>query len=82
MTKQTGIVNFTFAYTWSKALGIISNPINSLFRDDNYGVLGFNRPHIVAGSYVVNVPDLGRTVTGKADYPAARARLLEWLTAA
>ena len=28
------------------------------------------------------VADLGRTVTGKADYPAARARLIEWLQAA
>ncbi len=58
LTKQTGMVNFTFAYTWSKAMGIVDRPLNSLDRDANYGPLAFDRTHILAGSYVLNVPDL------------------------
>jgi len=61
LTKQTGPVNFTFAYTWSKVMGIVDRPLNSLNRDLNYGPLGTDRTHVVAGSYVFHVPDL---VTG------------------
>lgn len=61
LTKQTGPINYTFAYTFSKALGTVPNWLNSLDRDANYGVLGFDRTHIVAGSWVLNVPDLVKT---------------------
>lgn len=58
LTKQSGWINYTLAYTWSKSLGTISSPVNRLDIDENYGVLGFDRTHVLAGSYVINVPDL------------------------
>jgi hypothetical protein len=58
LTKQSGWFNYTFAYTWSKAMGIVSSPVNRLDIDENYGVLGFDRTHVVAASYVITVPDL------------------------
>ncbi len=61
LTKQTGRVNFTFSYTWSKALGIVDNVIDALNRDANYGPLGFDRSHVIAGSYVVKLPDAVKT---------------------
>jgi len=65
LTKQSGWLNYTFAYTWSKAMGIVNNPADNLVRNNNYGPLNIDRTHILAASYVVNVPDLvksGNTV--------------------
>ena len=58
LTKQSGWINYTFAYTWSKAMGVVGSTVNNLEIDKNYGVLGFDRTHVMASSYVINVPDL------------------------
>ncbi len=58
LTKQSGWANFTLAYTWSKAMGIIQNPANRLNLAANYGPLDFDRTHLLASSYVLNIPDL------------------------
>jgi hypothetical protein len=62
-TKQAGWSNFTLAYTWSKAMGILTNPILALPErmKDNYGPLSFDRTHVLAASYVLNIPDLVKT---------------------
>ncbi|MCW5979976.1 MAG: carboxypeptidase regulatory-like domain-containing protein [Bryobacteraceae bacterium] len=60
VTKQTGLVNLTVAYTWSKAMGIVDNPIDWLRIGNNYGPLGFDRTHVFASSWVLNVPDVAR----------------------
>jgi hypothetical protein len=56
-TKQTGWVNTTIAYTWSKAMGIRDGP-DRLTLENNYMPLAFDRTHIFSGSYVLTVPDL------------------------
>jgi len=62
-TKQAGWSNYTLAYTWSKAMGILTNPILALPErmKDNYGPLSFDRTHVLAASYVLNIPDLVKT---------------------
>jgi hypothetical protein len=59
-TKQSGWANFTLAYTWSKAMGIIDTPINQLYgmMSESYAPLSSDRTQILAASYVINVPDL------------------------
>jgi hypothetical protein len=66
LVKQTGIVNYTLAYTWSKAMGIVSGGalVDRLNRDNNYGPLAFDRTHLLSATYVVNVPDLYRGGSG------------------
>jgi hypothetical protein len=60
VSKQTGLVNLTGAYTWSKAMGIRDQPVDALVLDNNYGPLAFDRTHNFAASYVLTVPDLVR----------------------
>jgi hypothetical protein len=55
--KQTGRVNYTVAYTWSKAMGIVGNVLDALKLDNNYGPLSFDRTHLFTSSYVINLPD-------------------------
>jgi hypothetical protein len=57
LAKQTGIFNYTFAYTWSKAMGL-SNTGDQFNRTNVYGPLNFDRTHNFSNTYVVNVPDL------------------------
>lgn len=58
--KQTGPVNFTLAYTWSKAMGIMLSLVDGLRIENNYGPLDYDRTHIFASSWVLNVPDIVR----------------------
>jgi hypothetical protein len=58
LTKQTGAFNTMVSYTWSKAMGIVDNPINFLDRDANYGPLPSDRTHIFAASYVYTIPNV------------------------
>ena len=62
LTRQRGRFNFTFAYTWSKALGILSgglvgqgNAAVSEYQFDQrqtiYGVLGTDRTHVATATY-------------------------------
>lgn len=62
-TKQAGWSNYTLAYTWSKAMGIVTNPIKALPESikENYGPLSFDRTHVLAASYVLNIPDVVKT---------------------
>lgn len=62
-TKQAGWSNYTLAYTWSKAMGIVTNPIKALPEaiKENYGPLSFDRTHVLAASYVLNIPDVVKT---------------------
>jgi hypothetical protein len=61
LTKTTGVVNTTVAYTWSKAMGIVGGTLDNLNIANNYGPLGFDRTHTFATSYVVNVPSIAPT---------------------
>lgn len=63
LIKQTGRINYTVAYTWSKAMGI-GTVIHGLDRRANYAPLPFDRTHVFASSYVINLPDLVRTGSG------------------
>jgi hypothetical protein len=57
LAKQAGRVNFTFAYTWGKALGIAGNDLNPFDLRQAYGPLTFDRRHTFSSSYVVTLPD-------------------------
>lgn len=68
LSRQTGFANFTFAYTFSKNLGIRGTDLNStgqsadntsLFglRERNYGVLSTDRTHVVSFAYNLNLPN-------------------------
>jgi hypothetical protein len=58
LTKQTGALNTMVSYTFSRAMGIVDNPINYLNRDANYGPLPFDRTHVFAMSYVYTLPNI------------------------
>jgi hypothetical protein len=58
--KQTGWLNFTLAYTWSKAMGI-GQIINGIDRNANYAPLSWDRTHVFSASYVINTPDIIRS---------------------
>ena len=69
LSRQRGRFNFTFAYTWSKALGILSgglqgqgNAAVSEYQFDQrhtiYGVLGTDRTHIATATYSWLLPDV------------------------
>src|SRR4029453_17620945 len=68
-TPAPGRFNFTFAYTWSKALGILSgglqpqgNAAVSEYQFDQrqtiYGVLSTDRTHIATATYSWLLPDI------------------------
>ena len=69
LSRQRGRFNFTMAYTFSKALGILSggltaqgNPAVSEYQFDQrktiYSVLGTDRTHIATASYSWLLPDV------------------------
>jgi Carboxypeptidase regulatory-like domain len=69
LTRTRGRFNFTFAYTWSKALGILSgglqpqgNAAVSEYQFDQrqtiYGVLSTDRTHIATATYSWLLPDI------------------------
>jgi hypothetical protein len=69
LSRQRGRFNFTLAYTFSKALGILSggltaqgNPAVSEYQFDPrktiYGVLGSDRTHVATTSYSWLLPDV------------------------
>ncbi|MBC7927439.1 MAG: carboxypeptidase regulatory-like domain-containing protein, partial [Bryobacteraceae bacterium] len=55
--KQSGRTNFTFAYTWSRAMGITNGNLNGFDRNAAYGPLSFDRTHVVSATYVLNTPN-------------------------
>ena len=69
LSRQRGRFNFTFAYTWSKALGILSggltgqgNAAVSEYQFDQrqtiYGVLRTDRTHVATATYSWLLPDV------------------------
>jgi hypothetical protein len=69
LSRQRGRFNFTVAYTWSKALGILSgglvgqgNAAVSEYQFDQrqtvYGVLGTDRTHVATVTYSWLLPDV------------------------
>ncbi len=69
LSRQRGRFNFTLAYTWSKALGILSgglvgqgNAAVSEYQFDQrhtiYGILGTDRTHVATVTYSWLLPDV------------------------
>jgi Carboxypeptidase regulatory-like domain len=64
-SRQRGPVMYTFAYTYSKAMGIrggsLGGPLGNPFDlRSNYGPMPFDRTHLFAATYVVAGPKLSR----------------------
>ncbi len=66
--RWTGRVNYSLAYTFSKALGIggnykgYSNQVDSFdMRRRSYGPLDYDRTHILSAAYNILLPDATRT---------------------
>jgi len=56
LARQVGNLNYTIAYTWSKAMGIVSNTLDNFTLENNYGPLAFDRTHLLSASYVYTLP--------------------------
>ena len=59
--RQTGRLNYSFAYTFSKALGIGGDIYSTTFdgfdlRGRSYGPLGYDRTHIFSTAYSIELP--------------------------
>ena len=72
LSRQGSRFSFTTAYTWSKAIGIrgggqgsTTQPPGNL-RDSAYGVLGYDRRHVVNISYSWLLPDVDRNAVLRA----------------
>jgi hypothetical protein len=63
LAKQSGPVNYSLAYTFSKALGIRgggqgAGAVDPFNLRNNYGTMAYDRPHLLALSYVWQLPSL------------------------
>jgi hypothetical protein len=64
LSRQGSTLSYTAAYTWSKALGIRGGAQGSTtqppgdIRDSAYGVLGYDRRHVVNVGYSWLLPDI------------------------
>ncbi len=65
LSRQSSKFSFTAAYTWSKALGIrgggqgsTTQPPGGNIRDFAYGILGYDRAHVLNIGYSYLLPDL------------------------
>ncbi len=71
LSRQTGKLSFTAAYTFSKALGIrggsraqrSSRPIRASSASISYGVLGNDRRHILSVAYSWLLPEVKTGIT-------------------
>jgi len=83
LSRQTGKLNYFVAYTFGKALGTTAvnetdgaawaDPVDT--RGRSWGVLPFDRTHVLNISYNYYIPDLAR---GGADNPFLRGLLNGW----
>jgi hypothetical protein len=83
LSRQTGKLNYFVAYTFGKALGTTAvnetdgaawaDPIDT--RGRSWGVLPYDRTHVLNLSYNYYIPDLAR---GAIDHPVTRAILNGW----
>jgi hypothetical protein len=62
VNRRRGPLQIGFAYTYSKALGVIQGHILDA-RKANYGPLAINRPHSLTFNYIYDVPSLARKST-------------------
>lgn len=62
LARQAGRINFTLAYTWSKAMGLTNNDLFPFDRGQVYGALPFDRTHLFASTYVLTMPTLAKSV--------------------
>ncbi len=82
LNKNSGKgLNYGFAYTYSKALGVSSgdgerlHPTN--YRLANYSYLAFDVPHMLVSNSVYDVPSLGKLVKGL-DNPVGKTIFGGW----
>jgi hypothetical protein len=75
LAKQSGRINYTLAYTFGKAMGIINNDLNPFDRDAAHGPLAFNRTHVLSATYVVHLPN----ATGAGGHPLLKAAANGWI---
>ncbi|MDQ3648702.1 MAG: carboxypeptidase-like regulatory domain-containing protein [Acidobacteriota bacterium] len=69
LSRQTGRVSFMGAYTFSKARGVRgggqgASSDNLRLRENNYGVLGYDRTHVFSIAYSLLLPDIGKNYLG------------------
>jgi hypothetical protein len=68
--RMTQGLQFGIAYTFSKTLGLADNDFDTQtayfsFRERDYGLLGWDRPHAFVINYSYQVPSLGRMWNNK-----------------
>jgi hypothetical protein len=84
LSRQTGRVNFLTSYTFSKALGIRNGGNQGSqadvidLRGHNYGILGYDRTHILNVAYTIEMPNFAKDYL-KSDNKFARGLLDGWL---
>lgn len=69
LNKNSGKgLNYGFAYTWSKAMGVSSGDGDRLhptnYRLANYSYLAFDVPHMLVTNFIYDVPNLTKTLKG------------------
>ena len=75
VNRRRGRLQFGTAYTWSKALGVISGHATNA-RAYNYGPLGLDRTQSLTFNYIYDLPGLARS--GFLDNKAAKMVLNGW----
>jgi hypothetical protein len=74
-------LSFTFAYTWSKTMGICDNVYSTVNRfnymEYNYGRRGYDRTQVMTASYIYYLPKFGKN-GNFLDHPGVRLVLNDW----
>src|SRR5215475_5365007 len=84
LSRQTGRVNFLASYTFSKALGIRNGGNQGSqadvidLRDHDYGILGYDRTHVLNVAYTIEMPNFAKKYL-KSDNRFVRGVLDGWL---
>jgi hypothetical protein len=80
-TRMSRILSFTFAYTWSKALGVSDNIYTTLnafnAKGYNYGRRGYDRTQVMTASYIYHLPKFGKN-HNLLDIPGLRLLINDW----
>ena len=74
-------LSFTFAYTWSRAMGVCDNVYSTLNEFNakayNYGRRGYDRTQVMDASYIYYLPKFGKN-GNFLDHPGVRLVLNDW----
>jgi hypothetical protein len=74
-------LSFTFAYTWSRSMGICDNVYSTVNLFDymkyNYGRTGYDRTQVMTASYIYYLPKFGKN-GNFLDHPGVRLVLNDW----